>query len=305
MRPAAAVCLSRAIAVSSAGGAVGGQDRAAEAKEGWGVESFGLALLLTTGAGLATAIGSVVALMWKEPGPKYMSFTLGFSAGVMIHISFVKLLQEGIEGLGEATGTAKMGFVLAHAAFLGGIALMMLIDVLVSHNYILEEADSSPSDAKQGNGAKGAALRRTSVLVALGIAIHNFPEGAATFMATLKDPSLGVLMAFAIAIHNIPEGIAVAVPIYASTRSRGKAFLWSVLSGVSEPVGALAAALILMPILSPSVLAVMVCVVAGFMVYISFDELLPAARSYGREHLSIVGVLAGILVMAASLTLLE
>lgn len=250
--------------------------------------NFWLALLLTTIAGLCTTIGSVIALFYSKPGANYMSFSLGFSAGVMILISFVELLPQGVDSL---------GFITAHIAFLLGMLLMLLIDVKVSHSYILEKPHIKRVEETN--------LRKTSLLIALGIAIHNFPEGMVTFAGTLKDIHLGFVLAFAIAIHNIPEGIAVAVPVYASTGSRRKAFTWSFLSGVSEPLGALMAGLILAPILNPALLGWLLCLVAGFMVYISFDELLPVARSYGKEHLSIAGLMFGVAVMALSLNLLR
>jgi ZIP family zinc transporter len=144
-----------------------------------------------------------------------------------------------------------------------------------------------------------------SLLVALGVAIHNFPEGMATFAGTLQDTSLGVSIAVAIAVHNIPEGVAVGAPVYAATGSARRAFLWSFLSGVSEPVGALVAGLLLLPFLTPTVLACALCAVGGFMIYIAFDELLPVAQSYGKHHLAIIGVLAGMATMALSLALLR
>lgn len=265
------------------------------------MDNFWPALALTTGAGMATAVGSLIALAWKRPGPRYMAFTLGFSAGVMIHVSYVELLQGGVDGLAELQGSARAGFLIGHAAFFAGMVAMLLIDVLVSHTYILEEP-RAPKETP-GGARSPAGLRRASILVALGIGIHNFPEGMATFVSAMQDMSLGVSLAVAIALHNIPEGIAVAVPVYAATGSSRKAFCWSLLSGLSEPVGALLAALVLMPILNAFVLAIVLCVVGGFMVYIAFDELLPVASSYGQEHVSIVGVLLGMAVMTASLAL--
>jgi ZIP family zinc transporter len=252
--------------------------------------TFLTAMLLTTLAGLSTTIGSVIAIFFRAPGPKFMSFTLGFSSGVMILVSFVELLQGGID---------SVGFSTAHVAFFLGIAAMFTIDFFVPHTYILEATGSTGDTAD--NAEK---LRKASFFVALGIAIHNFPEGMVTFAGTLKDIDVGIALAVAVAVHNIPEGIAVAVPVYAVTRSAAKAFKWSFLSGLSEPVGALMAALILLPILSEAVLGWMLCLVAGFMVYISFDELLPVAHSYGYEHLPILGVVSGMIVMALSLALL-
>jgi ZIP family zinc transporter len=174
---------------------------------------------------------------------------------------------------------------------------MLLIDFLIPHEYMAESHHAED----QGQGK----LMKTGLLVALGLGIHNFPEGMATFAGALQDVSLGVAIAGAIALHNIPEGLAVSAPIYAATGSRRKAFLWSVLSGVAEPAGAAVAAVLLLPFLTPSVLGLMLAAVAGVMVFISLDELVPVARSFGQEHLSIVGVVVGMAVMAASLWLLK
>ena len=145
---------------------------------------------------------------------------------------------------------------------------------------------------------------RTGVLTALVVGIHNFPEGIATFMASMDSPQIGIAIAVAIAIHNIPEGIAVSVPVYFATQSRKKAFWYSFLSGLAEPVGALAGYLVLMPFMSPLMLNCIFAVVAGIMVFISLDELLPAAEEYGEHHISIYGLLFGMAVMAISLILL-
>ena len=247
-----------------------------------------IALLLTAGAGLATTIGSLLGLAVRKPGPRFMGFTLGFSAGVMVLVSFVELLQGSIESI---------GFLSAHLGFFIGMTSIFLIDFLVPHEYIGQH------DHPGGKSADG--LMRTGLLVAFGIGIHNFPEGMATFAGALQDVRLGIAIAVAIAIHNIPEGLAVSAPVYAATGSRGKAFLWSFLSGVSEPVGAGLAALLLMPFLTPTVLGWMLAVVAGIMVSISLDEIVPAAKSFGSEHTPIVGVIAGTIVMALSLWMLK
>jgi len=251
-----------------------------------------IALLLTAGAGLSTTFGSILGLAVRRPGPRFMGFTLGFSAGVMILVSFVELLQGSI---------GKIGFLPAHAAFFVGMAAFFLIDMLVPHEYIGQHDYGDGGVA----GGQPAGLLRASTLVALGIGIHNFPEGMATFAGALEDTRVGIAIAVAIAIHNIPEGLAVSVPVYAATGSRRKAFLWSFLSGVSEPVGAGLAALVLMPFLTPAVLGWVLAGVAGIMVAISIDELVPAAKSFGRQHLPIIGVMAGMIVMAFSLWMLR
>jgi len=243
---------------------------------------FLYALLLTTLAGLSTTIGSLISIVVREPGPRFMAFTLGFSSGVMIFVSFVELLQ---------TGTETIGFNTSIFAFFCGILFMFIVDKFIPHNY-MEEKDCSPETSR---------LRKISLYMALGIGIHNYPEGMATFAGTLKDVNIGIALAVAIAVHNIPEGIAVSVPVYAYSGSVKKSFLWSFFSGLSEPAGAIIAGVILLPFLNDMVLGYLLSGVAGLMIFISFDELLPVSHSYGKEHLSISGILAGMLVMAVSL----
>lgn len=249
------------------------------------IETLLYALILTSLAGLSTTIGSLIAFLVKEPSKKFISLIMGFSAGVMILISFVELLNAGIEA---------STFLIGHIFFFFGMILMLVIDIGISHKYEFEDKE------KKSNNK----LEKTSLLVMLGIFIHNFPEGMATFVGTLKSVEMGILLAVAIAIHNIPEGIAVAVPIYTSTKSSKKAFFWSFISGVSEPLGALIAGLILFPFINDFVLGAVLAIVGGFMVYISLDELLPASRYSGFEHLSIIGIIIGMIVMALSLALL-
>jgi ZIP family zinc transporter len=250
--------------------------------------NIAIALLLTAGAGLSTTVGSVLGLVVRKPGPRFMGFTLGFSAGVMILVSFVELLQGSIDSI---------GFLPACIGFFIGMSSIFIIDSLVPHEYIgqhdhhREQSESS--------------LMRVGLLVAFGIGVHNFPEGMATFAGALEDVRVGMAIAVAIAIHNIPEGLAVSAPIYAATGSRSKAFFWSFLSGVSEPVGAALAALVLLPFLNPAVLGWMLAAVAGIMVSLAVDELVPAAKSFGGEHSPILGTIAGMFIMALSLWLLK
>lgn len=248
-----------------------------------------IALALTTFAGLSTTVGSFLGLVVRKPGARFMSLTLGFSAGAMILISFVELLNTGIESI---------GFFKAHVAFFLGIIGMFLVDALIPHEYI-----GQVDRKKRGKESQEDRLLKTGVFVALGIGIHNFPEGMATFAGALQDVSVGIAIAIAIAIHNIPEGLAISVPIYAATESRKKAFWWSFLSGVTEPVGAGIAAIFLMPFLTPVVLGWVLAIVGGIMLYISFDELIPLSQSYGVEHLPILGLIIGMAVMALTLWL--
>jgi zinc transporter, ZIP family len=250
--------------------------------------NIGYALLLSLLAGLATMIGSLLSLMIKKPGPKFLTLSLGFSAGVMIFVSFVELLAQAIKSSGPS---------IAYAMFFVGMGLMFLLDNLIPHDYMAEHNKDDVMNKKRN-------LYRTGFFVALGITIHNFPEGLAVFVGSLTNVKIGIAIAVAIGLHNIPEGIAVSVPIYTATKSRRKAFLWSALSGLAEPLGALIAALFLLPFLNANVVGYVLAAVAGIMVFISIDELLPISRSYGEEHLSIVGIMAGMIVMAFSLWLM-
>lgn len=247
--------------------------------------NVGFALLLSALAGFSTIIGSFLGIVVRKPGPRFLAATLGFSAGVMILVAFVELLQNGIQ---------TVGFGYAHLAFFGGLLIMFLIDNAIPHDYLAEH--NIP-----GNIHISKNLVRTGLLIAIGIGIHNFPEGLAVFAGSLLNLKVGVAIAIAIALHNIPEGIAVSVPVYAATGSRRKAFLWSALSGLAEPLGAVVAALFLMPFLNPTTLGFILSAVAGIMVFISIDELVPTSRACGHEHLSIAGFIFGMVVMAISL----
>lgn len=262
------------------------------------------AFLLTLFAGLSTGIGSALAFFTKRTNTKFLSVSLGFSAGVMIYISFVEIFFKAKESIVSVAGD-KAGSWITVGAFFGGIAIVALIDLLIPnienpHEVRLIE-DMTEKGLQKGSQEK---LMRMGVMTALAIGIHNFPEGLATFIAALNDPELGLAIAIAIAIHNIPEGIAVSVPIFFATGSRKKAFKYSFLSGLSEPIGAIIGYLILMPFMNDLVFGLLFASVAGIMVFISLDELLPAAREYGEHHLSIYGLLAGMAVMAVSLELL-
>lgn len=287
--------------------------------------SVGFAFALTVFAGLATGLGSVLALFAKRTNTRMLSVALGFSAGVMIYVSLVEILQKSQEAFEESMGLGAGGWA-ALASFLGGIALIAVIDRLVPsfenpHTVRrLEEMEEAEVlrdiTVDAGGGAtvplmpaamaheQDPRLLRMGLLSALAIGIHNFPEGLATFIAALEDPKLGVSIAIAIAIHNVPEGIAVAIPVYYATGSRRKAFIYSALSGLSEPVGALIGYLFLRSFFNEVTFGIMFGIVAGIMVFISLDELLPTAREYGEHHLAIYGLIAGMAVMGVSLVIM-
>ncbi|MFZ9024587.1 MAG: zinc transporter ZupT [Anaerohalosphaeraceae bacterium] len=261
-----------------------------------------LAFGLTLFAGLATGIGSALAFFAKRTNTKFLSVALGFSAGVMIYVSMIEIFIKAKDELCEEWGT-RGGYWATTLAFFGGIAVIGLIDKLVpSFENPHEIHDTGEmEDAEKAQNFKK--LHRMGLFTALAIAIHNFPEGLATFAAALKDPHLGIAIAVAIAIHNIPEGIAVSVPIYYATGSRKKAFTYSFLSGVSEPIGALIGFFVLWKFMNNITFGLLFAGVAGIMVFISLDELLPSAQKYGEHHLSIYGLVGGMAVMAISLLL--
>ncbi len=265
--------------------------------------SVGVAFGMTILAGLATGIGSALAFFARKTNTRFLSVALGFSAGVMIYVSLVEILAKARTALSAPLGT-YVGSWLAVLSFFFGIAVIALIDKLVPsfenphEMHTIEEMGSAPI-----NGAGNGKLMRMGVLSALAIGIHNFPEGLATFAAALQNPSLGGAIAVAIGIHNIPEGIAVSIPIFFATGSRKKAFGYSFLSGISEPVGALAGYFLLRSFFNETVFGILFGMVAGIMVFISFDQLLPTAEEYGEHHLAVYGLIAGMAVMAVSLLL--
>lgn len=260
--------------------------------------AFGLTLF----AGLATGIGSALAFFARRTNTKFLSLALGFSAGVMLYVSFVEIFFKAKDALAAAFGPIA-GTWITVAAFFGGILLIGIIDKLVPSFENPHEIRNVEEMKKNRPNDREQKLLRMGLFTALAIAIHNFPEGLATFAATLSDPALGISIAVAIAIHNIPEGISVSVPIYFATGSKSKAFYYSFLSGIAEPVGAVIGYAVLLNFFSEFVFGILFAGVAGIMVFISLDELLPSAQKYGEHHFSIYGLILGMAVMALSLLL--
>ncbi len=267
-------------------------------------ENVLIAFLLTLLAGLSTGIGSGIAFFSKKTNTDFLATSLGFSAGVMIYVSFIEILPKAQESLISALGQ-QPGEWATVASFFFGILVIGLIDKLVpefENPHIardkseLEELKASPID-------DNSELMRMGMLSALAIGIHNFPEGLATFASALSDPALGLSIAIAIAIHNIPEGISVSVPIYHATGNKKQAFKYSFLSGIAEPLGALIGYFLLRPFFNDFTFGILFGSVAGVMVFISIDELLPTSRKYGKGHQVIYGFIAGMAVMAGSLLL--
>lgn len=271
------------------------------------MDVFIIALLLALFAGLSTTLGCIISFFIKEPSPRFISFIMGFSAGVMILISFLELLQEGI---------MSNGFMIGLIFFFIGLLIMLIIDVTITHEYEFEDSIEMLTNQqvcedpyhhrhyrhrRSYEKENDVNLEKTSMFVFLGVFIHNIPEGMATFIGTVKDIELGIILAVAIALHNIPEGIAVSVPVYTCTNDRRKAFFWSFLSGISEFLGALLIGLILYPFINDFLLGAMLAIVAGIMIYISLDELLPVSHSIGKEHVAILGLITGMFIMFLSL----
>ena len=244
--------------------------------------------LLTLLAGLSTVIGSLIFLSRIFRKRRFISFFLGLSAGVMIYLSFMELLPYSIKNL---------GFLSANIFFFIGIIIMAIIDFFLPHHYLVERICQKQSiiDRK---------LLSTGLVVTLGLIIHNFPEGMAVFLSSFTNVRLGILLAIAIAIHNIPEGIAVAAPIYYSTQNKGKAIKYAFISGMAEPLGAIIAYFLLKPYLHQNIISYIFALVAGVMVYISFDELLPACFREGHGHRAILGIVLGMMIVSLSLLFL-
>lgn len=283
--------------------------------------NFFSAFLLTLGAGLATGIGGAVIMFVKKFSSKFLSASLGFSAGVMILISLVELFPEAQHALSGIYGE-KLGLFYTLLAFFGGMGVIALIDNLVPsyenphevheltlevHNTAVGIEDGESAQIKPQQAGKSMAeskkLMRLGLLSSIVIAVHNFPEGLATFVTAMDDPKLGISIAFAITLHNIPEGIAVAIPIYYATKKRLKAVWNATLSGLAEPLGGLLGYLLLSQLLSDSFMGIILASVAGIMVYISLDELLPTAESYGAHHVAIIGVITGMAFMGFGMLL--
>lgn len=261
------------------------------------LSTIAFALGLTLVAGLSTAIGGAIAVGRKDPGPKFMAAALGLSAGVMLYVSFMEILPKGIEELGQLADSSKQAAFWGVGAFFLGIASIAIIDHLVPEEINPHEPGTTDEAARRSR------LIKTGMFTAGALAFHNFPEGFATFMAGLEGYEVALPVAIAIAIHNIPEGVAVAVPLRAATGSRKKAFWWATLSGLAEPAGALIGFLILMPLMGPATLGFSFAAVAGIMVFISLDELLPTAEDTGEHHYAIYGLIVGMAIMALSLLL--
>lgn len=267
-----------------------------------------IAIFITFLAGFSSAIGSVIAFFARTDNLRFLSIGLGFSAGVMIYISFMEILPQSFQDFTNIYGPIN-GKLLALFCCFAGILICAVIDRCIPADVNLNEPKPDKEYEELQISAKhhhrAAILKRTGIFTAIAIAMHNIPEGFATFVAAMEDISFGIVIAFAIAIHNIPEGMAVSLPIYHATNDKKKAFIYSALSGLAEPMGAIAGIFLFLPFLGELSLAIAFAFTAGVMIFISFDELLPSAHAYGKIHDPIYGAIAGMFVMALSLVMLS
>lgn len=253
------------------------------------LSQFYQAFFLSLFAGLSTIIGAFIVFFIKHDNLRFLGFGLGFSAGAMIYISFVEILPQAILDFSKLY--PSMGEIYAILCFFGGIFVSAFIDSIIPEEINPHEKTNS--------------LKRVGVFTAIVVGIHNFPEGFATFASSLESLSFGLMIAIAVAIHNIPEGVVVSLPIYHATKSKKKAIVFSALSGIAEPIGAIIGIIIIFPIFGKSALSFSLAFAAGIMVFISLDELLPSARQYGKSHDSLYGLILGMLMMAISIILLK
>jgi len=266
------------------------------------------AILLTFLAGLSTIFGAVIVLFMKNVSLRAMALGMSFSAGVMIYISFVELMPSSFETMSQLHGET-LGRFIALGSFIFGVLFAALIDFFIPSHLSTNE-DEKSENKKYHHHIESAAggdarFRKSGMVIAIAMTLHNFPEGLAVFVSSTENITFGISIAVAIALHNIPEGVAVALPVYASTKSKTKAFLWTGISGLAEPVGAIAGYFLLSKFIGESLIGFINPFVAGVMIYIALDELLPMAKEYGEEHYGIIGVFSGIILIAISMILIN
>lgn len=258
-----------------------------------------IAFSVTVAAGLATVFGSLLVFTSKKPNPRLLAFGLAFAGGAMVYVSLSEILNKSIESFTLSYGD-KLGFSFGTLAFLAGVLLVVLLDRLIPNPHQGLESDD-PFFREHNREC----IKRLGLLTAVAITAHNFPEGLATFFAMLESPTVGAPLAMAIAIHNIPEGIAIAVPVYCATHNKGYALAASFMSSLAEPVGALIGYIVLAPYLSHSVFGVVFGMIAGVMVFLALDELLPTAKKYAQGHETMYGLVTGMSALSISLILFK
>lgn len=262
-------------------------------------ENVLIAFLVTVLAASATMLGALSVINAKESNPRLLAFGLSFAGGAMVYISLVEIFVKSQVSFGEVF-SEKYAYASATAAFFIGIFLLVILDRFLPNPHA-DLTKISQTDAIE----KRFELKSIGLLATLAITAHNLPEGMATFFSTLDDPSVGMNLAIAIAIHNIPEGISIAIPVYYATGSKKKAIIATLISALAEPVGAILGYSILAPFMGPAVYGGLFGIIAGAMVYLALDELLPASKRYARGHETVYGMVLGMGVIAMSLVLFK
>ncbi len=256
--------------------------------------NFLVAIGVCAAAALSTVLGSLFVIFSREPSPRLLAFGLAFAGGAMVYVSLVEIFWKAEQGFAQLHDP-KLAYIYATLAFFAGALLLILIDRSIPNPHAAISSDNSDQ----------AHIKRVGLLAAFAITAHNLPEGLATFLATLENPVVGIPLAAAIAIHNIPEGVSIAIPVYFATGSKQKALIATVLSALAEPAGALIGYAVLAPFLTPNVFAVVFGMIAGAMVFLALDELLPSAKRYARGHETVYGIVSGMAALAASLILFK
>ncbi|WP_373505267.1 zinc transporter ZupT [Aestuariivirga sp.] len=257
--------------------------------------NFAIALAVCAAAALSTVLGSLFVVFAKEPNPRLLSFGLAFAGGAMVYVSLVEIFWKADSSF-AVLYDPKQAYIYATLSFFAGVLLLVLVDRFVPNPH---------GAISSSNGDSQNHIKRVGLLAAVAITAHNLPEGLATFLATLESPVVGVPLAAAIAIHNIPEGVSIAIPVYYATGSKKKALLATCVSALAEPAGALIGYAVLAPFLTPSVFAVVFGMIAGAMVFLALDELLPTAKRYAKGHETVYGMVCGMAALAASLVLFK
>jgi ZIP family zinc transporter len=258
-----------------------------------------VALAVTLAAGLATGLGGLLVVFARGPNPRLLAFGLAFAGGAMVYVSLTEIFSKSVASFTLAYDV-RLGFTYATFAFLAGVLLIMGIDMAVPNPH-----DTLAADDPELREHNREYIKRVGLMTAVAITAHNFPEGLATFFATLGNPAVGLPLALAIAIHNIPEGIAIAIPVYFATGNKGYALGASLASGLAEPVGAIIGFGLLSSFLNDAVFGAVFGVIAGVMVFLAIDELLPAAKRYAKGHETVYGLVSGMGVLAISLVLFK
>ena len=265
------------------------------------MNNFWEAMTMTLLAGLSTGIGSLIALFTKKTEGKFLGFCLSFAAGVMLLVSMTEILNEATAKITSLTDDKKAALISA-ASFFGGMILIFIIDKIIPDKDLPKEMQKASAEDNAERRKK--VMVRSGLFTAIAITIHNFPEGLTTFVSAIENPSLALPVVIAIAIHNIPEGIAVSVPLYMATNSKKKAFVFSFLSGLSEPIGAIAGYFLLRGLAGEMITGILLAAVSGIMVFICIDDLLPSAKENGGPTITALGFISGMAIMNLSVLLL-